>query len=478
MAERSLVWFRSDLRVHDNWALAAAGAAKAAGGVVGLYIISPGDFLRHGTSPNRVAFVVDCLRELACELAKKNVPLLVRGSETPDGVAAEVARVAKQVEAEGVYAGREYEIHEVARDAAAASLLSSMRCKLQLFDDQVILQPGSVLTGAETPYTVFSPFKRQWMKVLASGGGVPAERTIGKQPLSGVQADEVPSGVKGFAPTADLSAWPAGERAALARLAEFTNGQTGALMKYKAQRDTPSVPGTSKLSAYLAAGVLSPRSALRAASEANEGRLDSGNEGAQTWISELVWREFYKHVLQAFPRVCMNRAFKPGGDKVQWLDRPEWLEAWKQGRTGYPIVDAGQRQLLTTGWMHNRLRMITAMFFTKDLLLDWRLGESHFMQNLIDGDLAANNGGWQWSAGVGTDAAPYFRIFNPTTQSEKFDATGAFIRKFVPELAGLSAKEIHDPVPLARLELGYPLQIVDHGEARERTLKAYKAARV
>lgn len=473
MTTRSVVWFRGDLRVNDNAALSAAAAENASGGIVGLYVISPGDWLRHGVGGNRVAFTLACLADLSQNLRKLNIPLLIRTAKVPGDVPGIVAKVAKEALAHSVHAGIEYEVHEAARDVAAVSALGKIGCKLHLHHDLIILTPGTVLTGSDKPYTVFTPFKRRWFAVLAEGGGVRVLPSVRKQPVSGLVADPVPDTLAGFAATRTQELFPPTEAAAVKRLTEFVNVR---LFSYKDKRDMPSIHGTSMMSAYLAAGVISPRVCLKAAQDANGGKLDAGDAGAVTWISELVWREFYKHVLAAFPRVCMNRAFKAGGDRVKWLTNEAHLAAWKTGNTGYPIVDAAQRQLLATGWMHNRLRMITAMFFTKDLLLDWRLGESYFTEHLLDGDLAANNGGWQWSAGVGTDAAPYFRIFNPTTQSEKFDEAGSFIRTWVPELASLDAKSIHDPLPMARMKLGYASQVVDHTVARERTLKAYKLA--
>ncbi|ERI52767.1 hypothetical protein N878_17765, partial [Pseudomonas sp. EGD-AK9] len=209
---------------------------------------------------------------------------------------------------------------------------------------------------------------------------------------------------------------------------------------------------------------------------ANRGEFDSGNPGAVTWINELLWREFYKHILVGYPRVSMHRAFRQETEALPWRDAPDELAAWQQGRTGLPIVDAAMRQLRATGWMHNRLRMIVAMFLTKNLLIDWREGERFFMRQLIDGDLAANNGGWQWSASTGTDAAPYFRIFNPISQSQKFDPDGHFIRHWVPELAGLNKRDIHDPAALGGLlaPAGYPRPIVDLARSRERALAAFK----
>ncbi|RKP17893.1 DNA photolyase, FAD-binding/Cryptochrome, partial [Rozella allomycis CSF55] len=220
------------------------------------------------------------------------------------------------------------------------------------------------------------------------------------------------------------------------------------------------------------------RECLNEALIANKGLLDSGNEGAVTWISELCWREFYRHVLFHYPRVCMYQPFKLETKNIKWRDDPEGFEKWCKGETGYPIVDAGMRQLNKTGWMHNRSRMIAAMFLTKDLLIDWRKGEKYFMENLIDGDFASNNGGWQWSASTGTDSQPYFRVFNPLLQSQKNDPDGVFIKKWVPELKGLNKKQIHCPKDCLGAsefkKLNYPLPLVDHDMARKRAIDAFK----
>jgi deoxyribodipyrimidine photo-lyase len=250
---------------------------------------------------------------------------------------------------------------------------------------------------------------------------------------------------------------------------------------YKQRRDLPGEDGTSRLSPYLAVGSVSPRRCLEAALKVNAASsspLEKGQEGALTWISEICWREFYVHVLVGFPRVCKGRAFQPVTERLVWNDNPDHFEAWKDGRTGVPIVDAGMRQLRTEGWMHNRVRMITAMFLTKNLFIDWRLGEAHFMRNLIDGFLASNNGGWQWSASTGTDAAPYFRIFNPVSQGQKFDPDGAYVRRFVPEVAEIEGEMIHEPwnLPaLARQFIRYPDPIVDLSESRETAISRFKA---
>jgi deoxyribodipyrimidine photo-lyase len=267
--------------------------------------------------------------------------------------------------------------------------------------------------------------------------------------------------------------WPAGEEAARERLATFTLEE---LWCYEERRDLPAQPGTSQLSPYLAAGVLSPRQCLHAALQGNQGEFDSGNPGAVCWINELLWREFYKHILVGYPRVSRHRAFRLETERLAWRRAPDELDAWQQGRTGIPIIDAAMRQLLATGWMHNRLRMVVAMFLSKNLLIDWREGERWFMRHLIDGDLAANNGGWQWSASTGTDAAPYFRIFNPINQSQRFDPEGRFLRRWLPELAHLDTRDIHNPAGLGGLfaEDGYPVPLVDLGASRDRALAAFR----
>jgi deoxyribodipyrimidine photo-lyase len=285
-------------------------------------------------------------------------------------------------------------------------------------------------------------------------------------------ADPLPETFEGYAPASDAirALWPAGESAAGARLDAFADGVIDA---YRDERDFPSLPATSCLSPYLAAGVLSAGQALRAALAANQGELESGKAGAATWINELLWREFYQHLLAACPALSMHQPMKPETAAVPWRDAPDDLRAWQQGRTGLPIVDAAMRQLLALGWMHNRLRMVTAMFLTKNLLIDWRLGEAWFMAHLVDGDLAANNGGWQWSASTGADSVPYFRVFNPLSQSRKFDPRGVFLREWLPELAHLDDNAIHDPSPMERAAAGYPAPIVDLPQSRLRALEAF-----
>jgi deoxyribodipyrimidine photo-lyase len=284
----------------------------------------------------------------------------------------------------------------------------------------------------------------------------------------------------------DPSLWPGGEAWARRQLRAFVKDAIGA---YKTDRDYPGRAGTSAASVPLAVGALSTRQCLHAALEAgglaagglNPKAFDRMPEGPRHWLSEVVWREFFTHVLVGWPRVCMNRAFQVHTDRLAWPTDRGAFEAWREGRTGIPIVDAGMRQLAATGWMHNRVRMVTAMFLTKNLFIDWRWGERHFMRSLVDGYFASNNGGWQWSASTGTDAAPYFRIFNPVSQSEKFDPEGAYIRRWVPELGGVAGEAVHAPhdrlPPLARARLAYPEPIVDLSASRDAAIRAFQALR-
>ena len=266
--------------------------------------------------------------------------------------------------------------------------------------------------------------------------------------------------------------WDPSEDTAHEQLKEFLDKDG---LQYHEQRDLPELDATSRLSFYLALGVLSPRQCIYTAWQRNGCLLSGGENGLDSWINELVWREFYRHLIVAYPELCKHRAFRSDYENVPWRDNDSDFERWCKGETGYPIVDAAMKQLVDQGWMHNRLRMVTAMFLTKHLLIDWHKGEKFFSQHLVDADLASNNGGWQWSASTGADGAPYFRIFNPVTQSERFDEQGHFIARYLPELNGLSPKARHFPDDKARKACGYPEAIVDHKAARQRALDTFKS---
>ncbi|WP_447593344.1 deoxyribodipyrimidine photo-lyase [Aquipseudomonas campi] len=471
MTERQLMWFRGDLRVRDNTALAAA---MSAGPTVALFLLSPQQWQEHDDAPCKVDFWLRNLAELARELRALNVPLLLRTAAHWRDAPKVIATLCREHGITRVQVNDEYGIHETRRDEQVAAELAKIDVDFQGHLDQLFFQPGSVLTQSGGYFKVFSQFRKACYQRLHTA--LPARiATPPAQASLDITSDSVPGAVEGFAtPDATLQAlWPAGEDAALERLTTFADEQ---IDDYQVQRDLPAKPGTSQLSAYLAAGVLSPRQCLYAALRINQGEFETGSAGAVTWINELLWREFYKHVLVGYPRVSRHRAFRPHTEALPWRDAPADLAAWQQGRTGLPLIDAAMRQLLATGWMHNRLRMVVAMFLTKNLLIDWREGERFFMRHLIDGDLAANNGGWQWSASTGTDAVPYFRLFNPISQSQRFDPEGRFIRHWLPELADLGNRDIHNPAGAGGLfgPAGYPAPIVDLASSRDRALQAFK----
>lgn len=465
-----LIWLRSDLRVHDNSAL---HAAMRDGPTVALYLLTPGQWRQHDDAPCKVDFWLRNLARLRDELQRLNVPLLVRQCDDWSAVPELLGRLCHEQRIDTVHINDEYGINEQRRDQATATRLAADGVALQRHLDQLLFQPGSLLTRTGDYYKVYSQFRALCLQHLRAAPPVPRGRPAAQAPLP-IASDTIADPLPGCQPPADSlrSHWPAGEPAALEALTRFADE---AMEDYAERRDIPAEPGTSRLSPYLAAGVLSPRQCLHAALTCNQGEFDTGNSGATTWINELLWREFYKHILVGYPRVSRHRAFRPQTEALPWRDAPQELLAWQQGRTGLPIIDAAMRQLQATGWMHNRLRMLVAMFLSKNLLIDWREGERFFMRHLIDGDLAANNGGWQWSASTGTDAVPYFRLFNPITQSQRFDPKGRFIRHWLPELAGLDDKAIHAP-PASDLfnPIDYPTPIVDLAASRERALAAFR----
>lgn len=449
MSASALVWFRNDLRVHDNNALAKAKANFET--VYAVYIDTPRQDHIHDVAAIKIDFKQRNLKLLKQELQAQNIELIELALNVYQDVPPALLALVKERQCQEVVANREYAYNEIQRDKACANLLRDNGITLRLPHDQAIVAPGKVLTQQNQPYTVFTPFYRRWLDFLPDAIDLPTSQ------LSDGDAR-----------------WPAGEGAAKHMLLRFANESISA---YKALRDIPSVEGTSKISPYLASGVLSARACLQAARQQGFVPHQTADEGIETWVKELAWRDFYIHLLYHFPQVSLNRAFKPETEAIQWSSDHRAFKAWCEGRTGVPIVDAAMRQLVQTGWMHNRLRMVTAMFLTKHLLIDWRRGEKFFMQHLIDGHLASNNGGWQWAASTGTDAAPYFRVFNPVRQSEKFDPDGTFIRKYVPELSPIRGKMLHLPPEEQRQTYtpDYPKPIIDLAFGRNRAIEAFKA---
>lgn len=479
---RPLIWFRSDLRVADNPALYAASRA-AERGAVAVFVFCPRQWReKHDWGDVKVDFLRRNLEVLSRDLEKLAIALLFVQAPDFAGVPAKLLALARRHGCDALFFNRELEVYERRRDAEVEAAFTAAGRAVHVFDDQTVLPPQEVQKRGGGFFSIFTPFHRAWKQRLLADG---PPRLVGRprrQPELVCPPDPLPARLAGWAPSGiDPKLWPAGSRAALGHLERFLGGPA---QRYLDDRDVPSLPATSQLSAALALGVVSPRQCLAAALAANHGELEAGDPGELEagdpgiagWMRQLAWRDFYRHVLVGFPRVSMGRPFQLATEKVLWRDDEPALRAWEEGRTGVPIVDAGMRQLLETGWMHNRLRMIVAMFLTKDLLIDWRRGERWFMRHLVDGDLANNNGGWQWAASTGTDAAPYFRILNPWTQSRRFDPEGRFIRRFVPELARVPAAALHDPKALAPLRRGldYPPPIVDHASARERAIGAFR----
>lgn len=463
-----LVWLRTDLRILDNPALFSAAES---GHVTALFLLTPAQWEAHGIAPKKIAFILRSLDTISEQLAERGIETKIILSNRFDDAAKQVLEVAKAVQASSVFWNEEIAINEQRRDDAVANSLSNAGIHVERHHAFTSLPPGSVRKPDASPYSVFTPFKRRWISISIDRGIHTFPIPKGQGPK--VAAAKAPDTVGGIAKSLGSEDWPAGEREGLTLLDRFIDS---AIHDYDNQRDLPNLAGTSKLSPHLAAGTLSANHCIKAAYVRNGHRLSGGNPSIDTWISELVWREFYNHILAEHPQLAMGRAFKHETDSLPWNHSREQLDRWQRGETGFPFVDAGMRQLNTTGWMHNRLRMVTAQFLAKHLFLDWRLGEAYFMSQLVDGDFAANNGGWQWSASTGTDAVPYFRIFNPVRQAERFDPQGTFVRRMIPELAEASPKQTLEPWKFGGVS-GYPEPMIDLGAARDRTLAIWKQAK-
>lgn len=469
---KHLVWFRADLRTTDNTALFMACQDMQAQ-VLAVYFITPQQWHKHHVAGCRVEFELNTLKQLSHDLSALNIPLLVLSTLNFNSQINDLTALCQQHNINHVFYNKQYEINEKQRDTQVKQRLLALNIYSHDLDDQCVVAPSKILTGNGNFYSVFTPFKKTWLQYTQQYGFsvLPAPQV--RQPIP-ITSSTIPSSVDGFnshiSPPISQTQWPAGEHVALQRLQDFCQHN---ISNYKTQRDFPLLNSTSQLSPYLAVGAISARQCYQAA--LNQQQFNGYNDGIGQWISELVWREFYKHIMVGFEKISKNQAFKQETETLPWRHDQDDFERWCNGQTGFPLVDAAMRQLNTIGWMHNRLRMVTAMFLTKDLLIDWRWGERYFMQHLIDGDLAANNGGWQWSASTGNDAVPYFRVFNPTRQSEKFDATGDFIRQYVPELAHLDNKTIHEPhTKQQNLFLNYPLPMVNHQLATQATIAHFK----
>jgi len=473
-----LVWFRRDLRTHDNTALNTA--LQHCERVYCVFVFDTDILASLPRQDRRVEFIRESLVELDSNLralsGQAHAGLMVVHGRAQ----AEIPALAQALGVQAVFAGRDYEPQAMARDLAVQHALHGVGADLHLHKDHVMFEAREVLTQMGKPYGVFTPYMRAWLARLALH---PAQETT---PPFSQRLAERPAAYRSPVPrladigfeTTNLHALriPTGETGARSLVSDFVTRMD----RYDQTRNFPAVKGPSYLSVHLRFGTVSIRHLVNLAYP----RHLQGDEGAATWLGELVWRDFYAQILANFPHVA-TACFKPEYDQIAWEEGPQaetLFKAWCTGQTGYPLVDAAMAQLNQTGYMHNRLRMVTGSFLVKHLGLDWRWGERYFAQTLNDFDLSANNGGWQWVSSSGCDAQPYFRIFNPITQSEKFDAEGKFIQRYLPQLSLLSPKAIHAPwlakpleLAAANLTLGqdYPRPVVDHARARARTLLRY-----
>ncbi|WP_305408251.1 deoxyribodipyrimidine photo-lyase [Photobacterium leiognathi] len=471
-----IIWFRDDLRTVDNTAL--NHAIETGLPVIALFVATPMQWHEHHVAAIQIDFIHRRLRVLKQQLAALNIPLqAMRCNDFSESVDA-IAEYCHQHRVVHVFANKQYPLNEQLRDEKLGVLLAQSSIKQSLFDDNYVLEPETILNREGELFKVFTPYRNAWIKRFSAEPSYPV--TTNKEvalsdTTSAMLADSTEIQSLGY-PVIESVLWPVDEEAILQRLDTFcvTKAQD-----YHQQRDFPAIDGTSCLSPFLAIGALSARQCVHQLLQHFPHALEVNKEdGAFTWLNEIIWREFYGHLLHRYPELSKNHPFQDYTQYVRWQDNPTLLKAWQDGKTGFPIVDAAMRQLRATGWMHNRLRMITASFLTKDLLCDWRAGEQWFMQHLIDGDFASNNGGWQWAASTGTDSQPYFRVFNPTLQGQRFDPKGDFIRTWVKELAKVPDKYIHTPHQWdSSGSLDYPLPIVDHKEARLLAIEAFKQAK-
>jgi deoxyribodipyrimidine photo-lyase len=458
----SLVWLRNDLRLYDNQALFEA--CQSGLPVVALFIATPDSWQQHFMAPVKQDFIRRRVVQLQTELAALNIPLVaIEGSHY--SAVPELMQQLIKAGAEILYGHTEYELRERVRDRKVSETFTNAGKACFWFDRKAVMPPGSILSKTGGIYQIFTPFKKTWLARLREVGVhcFPKPKVM---PDIKLQLPELPLMKQGDGSSA---AYAVDELHALEQMRQFCRDKVAF---YQTERDFPALAGTSSLSAYLAIGVISAQQCINRLQLEAAQDWDKEKSGAAVWLSELVWRDFYQHILMAFPELIKHKAFQKDTDGIVWPNNSALFQAWCEGKTGYPIVDAAMRQLNQTGWMHNRLRMIVASFLVKDLHIDWRWGEQYFMSKLIDGDFAANNGGWQWAASTGTDAAPYFRIFNPVTQSERFDPDGVFIKRMLPELADVPKKQIHWPHPLPMWS-EYVKPVVDHSKARLRTLELF-----
>jgi deoxyribodipyrimidine photo-lyase len=467
MSNLILFWHRRDLRLSDNIGLSKARERSPK--IIGVFCLDPAILERDDIAPARVAYLLGCLEELEKNYRQKGSQLLIiRGNPSQT-----LVNLAGNLSAKAVFFNLDIEPYARQRDQQVIAALQTKGIEVETFWDQLLHAPGQVLTLSKSPYTVYTPFWKNWSQ-LAKASPKTLENLQGLDENEGEKLTEtinLPTLENlGFTWQNPLPLTP-GEKAANSRLEEFCQG---VINNYQEDRNFPAVDGTSRLSAALKFGAIGIRTIWTATLELLENcRAQEAKDGIITWQQELAWREFYQHCLYFFPELAVG-AYRTEFRHFPWQDNEEHFQAWCEGKTGYPIVDAAMRQLNETGWMHNRCRMIVASFLTKDLIINWQKGEKYFMQKLFDGDLAANNGGWQWSASSGMDPKP-LRIFNPASQTQKFDPEGEYIRQWLPELASVDTEYlVTGKIPrLERHRCGYPEPIVDHNQQQKEFKRLY-----
>jgi len=486
--QKALVWFRRDLRLHDNAALHHALKNNTQVWVAFIFDTTILDPLRKEdldelglTHDRRVDFIWQGLKEINEELCKQGGGLIVQVGKPTDCI----PQIAKRLGVNNVYTNRDYEPAAISRDTSVQASLDELGIEFKIFKDQVIFEKKEILTNSNTVFSIFTPYKNNWLKSLQEKDLTSYDCSPKKGQFAAIpkalQAPHPTLESMGFSATGIETYLPPGSEGGQAFLEDFLHR----IDQYQIGRDFPAIKGVSYLSTHLRFGMLSIRGLAREAHR----RMLLGSLGATIWLSELIWRDFYFMILANHPRLAEGVAFKPDYDNIEWesgTHAKKLFKAWCDGKTGYPLVDAAMYQLNQSGYMHNRLRMVVASFLTKDLGIDWRWGEAYFAKYLNDFEFSSNNGGWQWASSSGCDAQPYFRIFNPITQSQKFDPEGKFIKRYLPQLDKLSKKSIHAPWEAGHIELeaagillgrDYPLPIVNHDDARKKTLIRYSVVK-
>ncbi len=479
------VWLREDLRVQDQEGFKQAQENHPDQSCIALYIFTPETWVLHDRSPQQIYFILENLKLISKKLENLNIPLKILNIKKYQQIPEALLKFCQTYQIQNIYAARNYGLDELNRDKHCDELLKNFNIKINFRNDFVFFPPHKILKPDGQIYKIFTAYKKAWIQKIL---GTPTEllifnssaHAVKPQAETGIFSDPIPSNISGFScPQNQIyKNWVLSEEDLKNKFKNFIKYD---LDDYSKNRDFPALNKNSRLSPYLAIGIINIRQILSLLMQEKScgNFLDLlAQEGAEIFINELIWRDFYQMILFNFPRVSKHQPYLLATNQIHWSSDQNLFQSWCEGKTGFPIIDASMRCLNQTGFLHNRLRMIVAMFLSKILWIDWRWGEAYFMKNLIDGELGANNGGWQWCASTGTDSAPYFRIFSPLLQSQKFDPEGIFIREYLPELKNLDSKKIHDPDLDTRKKLGYPSPIVNYAVQRKWAIESFKKIKI